>query len=76
MARKPLLGIPPPDYGLVGRWFGHMAHGRFRHDSSAAASPVLGEQLLGWTTHYLIGIGCDEGLPRNHGAAAPPSEDG
>lgn len=56
MARKPLLGIPPPDYGLVGRWFGHMAHGRFRHDSIAAASPVPGEKLLGWTTHYLIGI--------------------
>jgi len=57
IARKPLVGIPPPDYGLVGRWVAHMAHGRFRHDSIAAASPVRGESLIGWTAHYLIGVG-------------------
>jgi hypothetical protein len=35
VARKFLLGIPPPDYGLVGRWLAHMAlSGRFRHDRS------------------------------------------
>ena len=33
IARKRLLGIPPPDYGLVGRWLGHMVLSRrFRHD--------------------------------------------
>ena len=37
IARKRLLGIPPPNYGLVGRWFAHMPRGRFRHDSIAAA---------------------------------------
>lgn len=56
-ARKPLLGIPPPDYGMVGRWLGHMVHGRFCHASIAKASPVRGERLIGWTAHYLIGIG-------------------
>jgi len=56
IARKPLLGIPAPAYGLVGRWFAHMAHGRFRHDSIAVATPVSGESFIGWTAHYLIGI--------------------
>lgn len=56
IARRRLLGIPPPDYGLVGRWLAHMTRGRFRHDSIAAAAPVPGERLIGWTAHYLIGI--------------------
>lgn len=56
IARERLLGIPPPNYGLVGRWLAHMARGRFRHDSIAAALPVHGERVIGWTAHYLIGI--------------------
>lgn len=56
LARKWLLGIPPADYGLVGRWLGHMIHGRFRHESIAAAAAVRGERLIGWTAHYLTGI--------------------
>ena len=56
IARKRILGIPPPNYGLVGRWFAYMPRGRFRHDSIAAALPVHGERLIGWTAHYLIGI--------------------
>jgi hypothetical protein len=56
IARKRLLGIPPPNYGLVGRWLAHMLRGRFRHDSIATALPVHGERLIGWTAHYLIGI--------------------
>lgn len=56
LARRPLLGVPAPDYGLVGRWFGHMRHGRFRHDAIAKATPVPGERLIGWSAHYLTGI--------------------
>jgi hypothetical protein len=56
LARKPLLGVPPPDYGPVGRWFAHMGHGKFRHDSIAAARPFRGERMLGWLVHYLTGI--------------------
>jgi len=56
IARKRLLGAPAPNYGLVGRWLAHMPRGRFRHDSIAAAVPVHGERLVGWTAHYLIGI--------------------
>lgn len=55
-ARKRFFGIPSPDYGLVGRWFAHLAHGQFRHESIAAAPPVRGERVIGWTAHYAIGI--------------------
>lgn len=56
LLRRPLLGTAMPDYGLVGRWFGHMRHGRFRHEAIGRAAPVAGERLLGWSAHYLIGI--------------------
>ena len=56
LARRRLLGVPAPDWGLVGRWFGHMARGRFRHERIAAAEPVRGERAIGWAAHYLIGI--------------------
>jgi hypothetical protein len=56
IARRRLFGVPAPDWGLVGRWFGHMARGRFRHERIASAEPVRGERVIGWTAHYLIGI--------------------
>lgn len=54
--RKHLLGTPAPNYGLVGRWLGHMPSGRFHHHSIAAAPAVRGERLIGWAAHYMIGI--------------------
>lgn len=54
--RKPLLGIPPPNYALVGRWFAHMFYGRFRHDSIAVSTAIAGELFIGWMFHYLTGI--------------------
>jgi len=56
IGRRRLFGVPAPDWGLVGRWFGHMARGRFRHERIAAAEPVGGECVIGWAAHYLIGI--------------------
>lgn len=56
IARRQLFAIPPPDYGLVGRWIAHMRRGRFRHERIAAAPPVRGERVIGWVVHYLIGI--------------------
>lgn len=53
---KAVSGVAPPDFGLVGRWFGHIVKGRYRHDSIAKASPVRAERFIGWTLHYLIGI--------------------
>ena len=55
--RKRLLGVPPLDYALVGRWVGHMPRGRFVHGRIADAEPVRGEGALGWCVHYLTGIG-------------------
>ena len=56
VARKSLLGVPAPDYGLVGRWLAYLPRGRVRHDRIAATPPIQGERLIGWTAHYLIGI--------------------
>jgi hypothetical protein len=50
------FGIAAPNWALVGRWVAHIARGRLRHESIAAAPPVKGERLLGWLAHYLVGI--------------------
>ncbi|WP_040297469.1 DUF2938 domain-containing protein [Alcanivorax hongdengensis] len=54
--RHPLLGVAPPDYGLVGRWLLHMRRGRFSHPAIARAAPMRGERLTGWLFHYLTGM--------------------
>lgn len=51
------FGIPSLDPAMLGRWFGHMARGRFRHERIAAAPPIQGERAVGWLAHYGIGIG-------------------
>jgi hypothetical protein len=56
IVRRRLLGVPLPNYALVGRWLAHIPRGRFRHDSIAAADEARGERLIGWMAHYLIGI--------------------
>ena len=57
ITRKRLLGVPLPDYGLVGRWLAHMVLSRrLRHVRISAAPVVRGERLVGWAAHYLIGI--------------------
>lgn len=56
LVRTRLLGDASLDYGLVGRWFAHMARGRFRHAAISAAAPVRAERLIGWAAHYLSGI--------------------
>jgi hypothetical protein len=54
--RHRLFGIAPPDYALVGRWFGYFPRGQFHHRSFAASPRVSREAFIGWTAHYLIGI--------------------
>lgn len=49
-------GVQAPDYALVGRWIGHMRHGRFAHASIRGAAAVAHERALGWATHYIIGV--------------------
>lgn len=68
IARTRLLGVAAPDYAMVGRWIAHMSHGRFRHQSIKAATAMRGEAVIGWTAHYLIGIGFAVLLPAFWGA--------
>ncbi|BDD09364.1 membrane protein [Fulvitalea axinellae] len=51
-----LIGIKTLDYRLLGRWVGHMFKGRFSHQTIVDSLPLPYEQLIGWFTHYAIGI--------------------
>ena len=51
-----VLNVQGLDYAMLGRWIGHIPHGRFAHERIAAAAPVRGERPLGWAAHYSIGI--------------------
>jgi hypothetical protein len=56
LVRRRMFGTPLPNFGLVGRWIAHMARGRFRHHSIAAAPAIRTERAIGWITHYVIGM--------------------
>lgn len=56
LAQRYWLGMKPLDYGMVGRWLGHMPRGRFRHEAIGQAPAIAAERLIGWTAHYLTGI--------------------
>ena len=60
LLRQQLFGIAPTNWGMVGRWIGHMRKGQFSHISIANADAVSGEKIIGWTAHYVIGIGYAE----------------
>jgi hypothetical protein len=53
---KRFFGVPSMNWGMVGRWFGHLPRGRFVHDNIAQAAPVRGELVIGWGAHYAIGV--------------------
>jgi hypothetical protein len=50
------LGVPTLSLALIGRWVGHAARGQVFQPSIAKAAPIRGERVLGWITHYAIGI--------------------
>jgi hypothetical protein len=50
-----LFGLGLPNWGLVGRWVGHLPAGRFVHDDISKAAPVASERAIGWTFHYAVG---------------------
>ena len=56
LALQTRLGLPGTSFGLIGRWVGHMRHGRWTHGAIAKAPPVRFERSLGWLTHYAVGI--------------------
>jgi hypothetical protein len=68
IVRERVFGIPQPDFGMVGRWIGHFTRGRFRHERIAAAAPVAGERLVGWTAHYFVGVCFAALLPASRGS--------
>jgi hypothetical protein len=49
-------GVPTLDFALIGRWVGHLRRGQFAHDAIRRAQPIAGERILGWSTHYAVGI--------------------
>ncbi|WP_299157596.1 DUF2938 domain-containing protein [uncultured Tenacibaculum sp.] len=51
-----LFNIKSLDYKFVGRWVGYFPKGKFSHHKIMASTPINHELLLGWITHYLIGI--------------------
>src|SRR5262245_12708649 len=51
-----VVGLPPANWGLVGRWVAGFPRGVFVHRPIGATPPVAGERLIGWAFHYLVGI--------------------
>jgi hypothetical protein len=50
------FGIPSLNFAFLGRFIGHVFRGRWFHPSIAKSTPVRGELVIGWCTHYSIGI--------------------
>lgn len=50
------MGVPTLDFAFIGRWVGHLVRGKLTHASIRAAQPIPGELMLGWLTHYAIGV--------------------
>jgi hypothetical protein len=51
------FGIPSLNLAFLGRWVGHLFRGRWHHEGIAKSTPVRGEQWIGWSAHYGIGVG-------------------
>lgn len=50
------LGRKTLNFAFIGRWAGHVLHGKVAHRAIAQAAPIQGELALGWLLHYLTGI--------------------
>jgi hypothetical protein len=50
------FGVRSLSYAMVGRWLGHMWDGRFAHPNITTTPAVRGENAVGWSFHYIIGI--------------------
>ena len=49
-------GIGSIDWRLVGRWVAGLGRGRLRLGAGDTANLSRGDSLLGWSTHYAVGI--------------------
>lgn len=50
------LGVQTLNFAFIGRWLGHLFRGKFAHASIGKAVPIPHELLLGWLTHYAVGV--------------------
>ena len=50
------IGVQTLNFAFIGRWVGHVFFGRFSHAAIVKAPPIAHEALLGWVTHYVVGI--------------------
>ena len=50
------LGVQTLNFAFIGRWVGHLCRGRVAHAVIGKAAPVRHELLLGWLTHYAVGL--------------------
>ncbi len=53
---KHFFSIKSLDYGCLGRRIGHFFRGQFYHKNITQTTSLKGEKVIGWITHYLIGI--------------------
>jgi hypothetical protein len=51
-----IVGVPPADWALVGRWLAWMPRGVFVHRPIGATPSIRGELAIGWGFHYVVGI--------------------
>jgi Protein of unknown function (DUF2938) len=51
-----VVGVPPANWALVGRWLAWMPRGVFVHRPIAATPSIRGELAIGWGFHYVVGI--------------------
>lgn len=54
--QKRVLGMQVANWAMVGRWFGYIAKGQWRHANIAQSAPIAGEGLIGWSAHYATGV--------------------
>lgn len=53
---KICFDIPSLNYSLVGRWLAYIPQGIWKHKNITNSVAVVGESVIGWIAHYLIGI--------------------
>ena len=53
---KKVAGIPPTDWGMVGRWLRGILRGNFVLNKRITSVPSTIEKMTGWFFHYLVGI--------------------
>ncbi len=51
-----VFGQSKANWAPVGRWFYHLKNGKVFHDNIAEAAPYRHELVLGWISHYAVGI--------------------